>query len=492
MHLRYPILNLLLFASLTSFSQAGIYSEADIELQDLFIEAQLEKQLNHPKEQIELLEQVIRRDRTADAAYYELAKAYFQLENYALAVKNGKKAHQINPENEWYLNLLTEIYEASSQYDRAIEFCVKLRKLQPENPIHFKKLAFLQLKSGQREASIATLLKLEKLRGIEEETSKIIFDIQDNAGLKEDALQTLMNISNSNPGNIRYLINIAGYLIELDRKEEGLEYYKRVIQLDPSNSTATLAIARQNANLSSIDGLHTLEEMITNENFSLDEIIQSLMPFISNMSRDGEQTLKLIALSEKLHERFPNDVKTYAVRADILFYSGKIEESEKLYEKAISLDDSKYTLWDQWLINLWELEAYTKMKNKALEAADYFPNQVNASLYYCLAAKKLNDHKEAQYYLEESKLMAGNNPRYKEAIKILEMWLETDMNLLNNNKHWLSSIDQSNITSPVFFELLGDLHLKAGDPIQTKKFWNLAVNMGADKSRIEQKISTLN
>ena len=484
------------FICLTGFqfinAQAGIYSENDITLQDLYIKAQLEKHKNNTEEQINLLKEVVRRDRVADAAYYELGRAYLLIEDLEQAEKNTSKAIQINGDIIWYKILLLDIYEASEQYEKAIQLCRDLQSSDAKNTEYIERLAFNQLKSGNDLDAVRSLSDLQQQQGVTEKISKRIFDIHHNAGRKTEAIATLKALSEAFPKNVRLLNNLAGYLYDHNDKEKALDYYRKVIELDPDNVKARFALSRETAVDDPASSLNGIASLIEADSPDLDAIIQELMPYIANMSREGTQTEKLLEISKVLVDRFPNDAKSNSIRADVLFYSGNISEAEKVYEKTIDLDDRQYTVWDQWLQNLWELKAFNKMQSIAMDAIDLFPNQPNAYIMYAMAAFMNNDQEEAKEYIEEASLVAGKNARYQTAIKIIQKWILKDQLSPEDIIAEISDIEDARIYSPMLYELLGDLYLNAGRPEKTREYWNKAVSFGADRQRIDLKMGSLN
>jgi len=381
-----------------------------------------------------------------------------------LAESMLSKALKLDASNECYLSLMVEVQESQKKYAAAVGTATTLVKNFPDKQEYHFMLAKNHLSNGQSDEAIKTLLNFQNLTGLTEEISKRIFRIYDSKGKISEAIYTLKALSEKYPGNTRFLSNLAGYLLEKGKKSEALRYYERLLQLDPDHPEANLVIAREEGPLNTSQGeLSAIEAMIANENISL-----------------------------QLLEKYPSEAKTHAVRADILFYSGSISDSEQLYQKAIELDNSKYTLWDQWLINLWELENYNKMMLKSEEAIDFFPNQFYAWFYYALALQMIDNTEDAQEYLFEAKLIAGNKQNFKNACTILESWLDLKTIGSAERLSELSSLNLSQVYSPVLFDLLGEIYYSAGDAGKSKMFWNRAVEFGADEERINRKLGSLN
>lgn len=474
-----------------TFGQIGIYTENDIELQDLFIEAQLEKHKGNTDKQIELLDEVIRRNRRSHAAYFELAKAYMEKDNPELAEKNINKALEID-QSVWYLQLLKSIYDKTGRHTESITVCDSMIVRLSDNRQLMLDKAYHQLEAGLYPDAVNTLLEIQLKSGPSEEISKKLFEIHNSNGNTEEAVKSLKTLSDHFPGNVRFLNNLAGYLYENGRKQEALEYYNKVLKIEPDNPTASFAVARENSENSEGTPLHRISSLLDNDNIALDDIIKELMPFMSNMTHEGEQTELLKAISQKLVDKYPDEAKTHSVRADILFYAGDLAASEKHYEKAISIDDSKYTLWDQWLINLWEIEEYEKMEEAAMNSIELFPNQAGAFIYYSMAVFENNQRELVEEYLDEASLIAGNNPVHLSSINIFKTWMKKDDLANDMIASTLGKLDERHILSPVLMEMTGDLYHSISDPANTRKYWKKAINYGADRERINRKIGMLN
>ena len=138
-------------------AQPNIYSENDIAFQSMFMDAQIEKHKGNTEKEIEILKDIIKRDNNSGAAHYELARAYASTENYEQAQKYALKATNIDANNNWYLLTLAQVYEASNQYDKAIQAYTKLIELDEKNPVLYHRLSVNQLHSNKPKDAAITL-----------------------------------------------------------------------------------------------------------------------------------------------------------------------------------------------------------------------------------------------------------------------------------------------------------------------------------------------
>ena len=491
--IKYIFCLLLLGLIIQLSAQPNIYSESDIEFQTLFLEAQVAKHKGETEKQIELLREVIKRDKQSDAAYYELSRAYLSSGDNELAQKNALKATSIDPNNKWYLLTLAEIYENFDQSNKAIDAYQALIKIDDSNPVLYHKLAVNQLKLNMPDKAATTLETLQIKTSITEETSRRLFDIYSKTGEEKKALTTLKTLSDNYPDNERYLINLAGYLHDIGKEDEAIETFKKILTINPNNATATVAVNKAGSksiktDSSPSDYLTSLTPLMDNMEIPIDTKIQELMPYLSKMEKGSSYNASLQLISENLVDNYPTDAKAFAVRGDVLFYSGDMVASEKAYAKAIKLDDTKYTLWDQWMVNLWQNSNFKKLETVSYDALDYFPNQVNAFILHALALQQNKKVDEAKGYLNEAKFISGKNSVLSDAVTLAQLWSNKDKNNKNEVIPFVNKIQVDSISNPVYLELIGDLYDSIGDKSNSKKFWQLSIELGGQEQRLQKKI----
>lgn len=463
-------------------AQPGMYQESEIEYQTIFFEAQEAKYKGDTDKQIELLGKLIKRDKSNGAIYSELARTYLSLANLEMAQKNALKAHELDPQKEWYLLTLAEIYEDSNQQAAAVSCYNKLKIINPRNPTIYHKLAQLLLHEKKPEEAVANLEQLQLEQGIGEETSRRIFNIHKTTGNTKKAISALNRLITAYPDNTRYLANLASYYMEQDEQSKAEELYKQILSIEPNHPKANLVLAKKDLAKNNSDSqLTALRPIIDNQNLDIDDKIKELMPYLTTMKKGDANSKELMALSNRLVELYPEEAKAYSIRGDVHFYQGEFSISENDYKKAISLDDRKYTLWSQYLQNLWELEKLSEMKSISEEAIDLYPNKVSAFLYHAISQSK--NPSEAAAYVDEAQLIAGNNSVLRSQISITKNWLANE----KISAELLKDINLKTITEPIFFELAGDLYQRTGNTEMATKLYSQAINLGADENRINKK-----
>ncbi|NNE26934.1 MAG: tetratricopeptide repeat protein [Saprospiraceae bacterium] len=487
--MRLLFLILLLCPATLLYNQAGIYSESDIELQSLFIDAELEKQKGNHEAQIEILKSILKRDKSQHAVYFELAKAYVSKDDLEQAEKYIKKAIQLEDSNPWYWLFAAQIYEDAALYPDAVIAYSRLVELDSKNKSNHLRLALNHLNLGNWNAAANTLIAWQSEYGIDEETSKRLFDIYLAANEEANALKVLEALSESKPQNTRYLNNLAGYLSDIGQNDRAQEIYKRVLEIDPTNPAASMAIVRKSTGPDDAgDYLSSLMPVMKNPNIPLDNKIRELMPYIARMSTNSASNNSLIEISTALVDVYPQEAKVYAVQGDILFYSGQFIEAEKAYAESINLNDRQFILWDQWMLSLWETENYVKLEEVSFNAVDLFPNELNAYILRVMSLMKLNQIDEAKEYLEEANFIGANSQRFRVPLLILNNWVNKASTQATKLKSLVEHIEIGSISQAIYIEMLGDIYKFIGENKMANDFWQLAIDRGAQSSRINKKM----
>lgn len=472
-------------------AQPNIYSESDIEYQTMFLEAQHEKHKGNIEKEIEILKELLKRNREADAAHYELAKAYMSQKDMEQAQKYAEKAATIAPQNIWYSVTLAEIYEATAQNSKAISTYKNLMVIDDSNPVFYERLAINQVRSKKTDDAISTLKLMQSRMGVNEENARRLFDICAKAGKEKEAITALTELTEEYPDNTRYLSNLASYQLEIGQSENAKKTYERLLSIDPNHSKANLAISKTKTNSKSgntSEYLLSLMPLIENMDIDLDSKIKELMPHLSTMQKGEPSIEPLDQITEKLISLYPQEAKTYALRGDVLFYAGNLNDSEKSYEKAIQLDDRKYTLWDQWMVNLWQNDKFQKLETVSYDAIDLFPNQVNAFIMHAMSLQKSNKGTEAMEFLDEAGFIAGKNKTLKSAVEVAKNWASISDLDKSSAISFLEGLDTSSFNNPIYLELIGDLYAHIEETEKSKKFWQMAIDMGAKESKIKKKM----
>ncbi|MTI19685.1 hypothetical protein E1176_01495, partial [Fulvivirga sp. RKSG066] len=156
------------------------------------------------------------------------------------------------------------------------------------------------------------------------------------------------------------------------------------------------------------DAIKNVSIAFEEPSLDVDSKIQLLAEFRSSINKADLQDLSL-TLAQKLTEVHPDVADAHAVYGDILYAIGKKNEARKSYEKALTIDESNFALWQNTLQILFELNKLDSVIVVSENALEVFPNQ--GALYYFNGSANLQkrNYEEASMMLEQGKRLSTSN-----------------------------------------------------------------------------------
>jgi len=427
--------------SISLFAQPGMYSEEQIQNQDLFIQAQKEVLLNHPNKAEELYKKILKKDAKNDVVAFQLAKLYADKDD-AINVKTYiDKAIKNNPANKWYYLFKSEFLEKENDFKGARDQYLKITSLAKNDANYLLKLGTLSEKALDFSGAINAYTKLEKLQGISETSSRRKFQLYASNNETDKAISELNALISKFPNNTRFRNNLASYYLEIGKKKEASKVYKKVLSIDPNDPTATIALSgdlRAKGNESNY--FKALTNIIRNKEVLIDQKIIELVPYVEDLDNsDAETTSAMQDLLEELIATHPEEAKAYAIAGDAYLNSGNYQEAIRKYKSTLERTKKVFPVWEQLMFALKSEKDFEELKKVSMQALDYYPNQPIAYIYHADALSNLSPARFTkeerflrgiesepsskyfsepdQYYIEAT-MMAGKNKNLKYQIYI--------------------------------------------------------------------------
>jgi tetratricopeptide (TPR) repeat protein len=473
-------------------SQAERYSEDEIICQNKFIDATKEKLLGHEEKAIKLFLELLREDRDNHVVAWELAKLYNENKDYTNALNYCDKAISFEKNNVWYWQLKSNILEANQQYGPAAQVYNELIQLTPSNPKNYYKRAESLKSSGDFEEAIKAYNETEKKFGIQEMSSKAKFQLFQQSGNQEKALLELIKLSNAYPNNVRFLNNLAGFLQKNGDEKKALVYYKKILNLDPDHPQANLYLA---GNLQEPEDegayLKSIQALINNNNIPIEPKLKELLPYLEQFVDQKDEKLgeSLLFVANLLKNAHPEDARAYALYADVLIHNGRMEEAIRKYNKTLSIDDSKLSVWEQLMFALSVEERYDALQETCEDALDLFPNQAICYYYLGMAQMHQNLLSEAKSNFQEARFISSKNPRLKAMAEV--MLSKVYIKELNWDKA-TDLLDKAMETFPAseieVLELKGDIFFQKGEIETGLEYWQKSKDSGNQSDKLSRKI----
>ena len=175
------------------FAQIGQEPEDDLgnvsdEYQELFFEALKQKAIENYQRSADALLKCIEIDDSQAVLFFELGKNYKKLKNFGEAEDALKDAISKEPDNEWYLDELYDVYYQQRDYDKAIKTVKQLVKYHPD---YKEDLASLYLRMRKYNPALKILDEIDEEQGVSFERDRMRNQIYNATGKTKDRIENL-------------------------------------------------------------------------------------------------------------------------------------------------------------------------------------------------------------------------------------------------------------------------------------------------------------
>ncbi len=474
----------------TSFEALGQsrLSEEEITFEAKYLFAKQQFLLKKYDEAVLQFSALIEKDNLNAQLYFDLALTYEGQNEMAKALEVITRATKLNPTNPWYWLTASEIAEKQKDFLAAAAALVKLIELKPSRENYWR-LYSNYFKAQNIEAAINSLDAAEALYGFNEQFIDAKVQCYLDSNRPEEALRTLQNLTLQYPDKWIHWLRLAKFQQLTGDNVAALGSYVEVLKRDPDNEMAVF----QKSILSvqgSVD--NALGVLIADNRIKMEDKIKSLIPDLQQAvdAKNLQDLVQLKGFADQLIYQYPEAAEAYALRGDIHNFLGEYELAVADFQKSLQYFRSNFDVWHQLMSTLRKLRKWDSMDKYADRFVDYYPNHSLALAYYSLRIVEA-DPEDAKKYMFEAQSIAGNQSEYALELRLVEASISErkgDMDKAISILQELSTIVQDDEDIQ---EYLGTLYYLKGDKEAAKVAWELAIRMGANKSRVLAKLQTI-
>ena len=469
------------------------YTEEEVNIQKLFIEANREKLLRKYENAAYLFEEVTKKDKTNPAPYYELAKVYDIMDESDKALKNIKTAIKLDEDNTWYKIFLAQLHEKNNLDVEAAKVYEQLAQKDPKNDYYYYQWAYFLVKSGQAAKAIIVFDNLEGITGVNADIAERKHKIYHEMGKRKDAAKELAKLADAFPDNLVYKHKLARYFEQIESRKNAKVIYEEILRMNPEDARASIALASYNAGNQQNDlgYLQTLGELFKKENVLIDVKIAKLIPYVSSVAAEKDPATKqaILDLGKLLKETHSTAAKAYSIYGDMLYQVNDLDNALEQYKETLKEDDTVYPVWKNAMEIHYLLGKYDELVDFSEEAMDLFPNQGASYYYYGLANNQKSDYGEAINSYQLALMMAGKDPYL--AVDIYAAMANTlsQQKKLDQAKNAALDGLKINPKSPLLLEQYGDVLFQNGEEEAAIKQWKKALEINKKSPSLERKIA---
>lgn len=314
----------------------------------LFFAAQRSKMLGDYKTAITQYSDYIRLNRNNPTVYYELSRLFMEVRNPSYSLGFARRAAQMDTTNKWFRMALADAYTMNEMFDSAALVYDKLSRQSPQDDdLLFNK--GMSLSKGRHfSEALEVFDTLESRVGVVEE---LVFQKQRifmRLDMVDRATAEIRKLIRQEPAELRYWGLLAEIYESVERTPEARAVYDTILQIDPYHPRALIAIAnfeKKNGN----EPLYRayLIKAFQNKEYNIDEKISFVYPYLQMLETDTTKRNEGILLTGLIVGAHPNEAKAYALRADMFSQADRPDSALVNYQKAISLDSTRFTVWYQ-------------------------------------------------------------------------------------------------------------------------------------------------
>lgn len=392
-------------------NKPGLTTQQQLENGALFIDACREKILGNFNEAEKMFLKVLAADPKNDAAIYELGGIYELQNNNGQALKSAKEAYRLDPGNKWYKIFLADMYMKNQYYAESANLYKELALEGNDEDYYFNWTVALIYGAKYNEA-IQVYNEMEKKFGVSEEVSLRKEKLYLQLNKVDKAAEEIEKLIVKFPGETKYYLLIAEIYVNNNLFDKAVPYYEKMAQLNPDDPGIHLYLSDYYRKKGEKEkSFEELKSAFRNPALDIDKKIKILLSYYTISEYYEEMKPQAYELMQLLTTAHPEDPKGFSMLGDFLYRDRKLKEAKEAFNKVISLDSSRYIIWETLLFIHSEENDNIALRNDSKHAMDLFPVQPIPYLFNGMANYMLKDYSGSLRSLKSGLELALENKK---------------------------------------------------------------------------------
>lgn len=332
----------------------------------------------------DLLEHCIGINPNAAEAYFMLSFYDGILKGDSAAFADVKKASELNPTNNAYLERIGVGYVSMGNLDEAIKAYEKLSRNSPERSDVLDFLAQLYSRQKDYDKMLDVLNRMEALEGASEDLTLAKMRVYSLQGKKEEEYNELKNMSEKHPNDMNYRVMLGNWLLQNGRPDEAGKLYIEVLQAEPENIMARMSMIdyyRISGQAMRADSLQ--EVMLVSPKTPVDGKMALMRQVVADNEKNGADSTLVIDLFKKILKE-PQETSDMAqLYAAYLTLKKMPQDSiSKVLETVLAISPDNVAARLQLIQAEWNKQDFDRVIELSNQALDYSPDEL--AFYYFL------------------------------------------------------------------------------------------------------------
>lgn len=332
----------------------------------------------------DLLEHCIGINPNAAEAYFMLSFYDGILKGDSAAFADVKKASELNPTNNAYLERIGVGYVSMGNLDEAIKAYEKLSRNSPERSDVLDFLAQLYSRQKDYDKMLDVLNRMEALEGASEDLTLAKMRVYSLQGKKEEEYNELKNMSEKHPNDMNYRVMLGNWLLQNGKPDEAGKLYIEVLQAEPENIMARMSMIdyyRTSGQAMRADSLQ--EVMLVSPKTPVDGKMALMRQVVADNEKNGADSTLVIDLFKKILKE-PQETSDMAqLYAAYLTLKKMPQDSiSKVLETVLAISPDNVAARLQLIQAEWNKQDFDRVIELSNQALDYSPDEL--AFYYFL------------------------------------------------------------------------------------------------------------
>ena len=319
------------------------------------------------------------------------AEAYFMLSFYdgilkndSTAVADVKKASELSPGNNAYLERLGAGYFSMNDLEEATKAYEKLAENSPERSDVLDILAQLYGRQKDYDKMLDVLQRMETLEGANEDLTLAKMRVYSLQGKKQEEFNELKSMAAKYPNDMNYRVMMGNWLLQNGKADEAYRQYEEVLQAEPGNTDARMSLIdyyRTTGLDLKADSLQ--ETLLLSPKTPKDSKIILIRQAVSESEQQGGDSTKVLNLFRKILAE-PQETSDMAeLCAAYMTLKNMPQDSiSKVLEMVLAISPDNAGARLQLIQTEWNRQDFDRVAELSRQAIDYNPDEM--AFYYFL------------------------------------------------------------------------------------------------------------
>lgn len=377
---------------------SAVLSEEDRQRFDhFFLEALCQQEKGNYTDAFEMLSHCLAIDSTSAEVYFLLSSYYADLKKDSLTMVYMKRAAELNPDNNFYLERFGQSLLNIGEYDQAVDIYERLYANNRHRTDVLELLLKIYEYNKNHKMMIDVLNRMEIVDGSSEQLTLNKMHVYALQGKKEEEFNELKGLTERNPYDLNYRVMLGNWMVQNERGDEALSLFKEVLDAEPDNLSAQLSLADYYKSVGQDSIADTMiEQILIDKKTPSDTKLSLIRQIIMENQQHGGDSTVVLNLFDRILATPQTNADIAEIKVAYMFLCNMPKEDiRKALQDVLAIAPDNVTARIQLLQNIWETENYEEIIRLAQAGTEYNPDEMVFYYFLGMAYYQRDEHDEA-------------------------------------------------------------------------------------------------